>query len=685
MNTINSDGIPSDPFLWLEEVESPEALAWVRKHNERTLTELESDPRFAELHADATALANAHDRMTFGGLSGGYVYNFWQDETNVRGLWRRALWESWRKKAPDWQTLLDIDQLARDEDANWVFKSAARLDPENPSTRCLISLSNGGKDAVVVREFDLDTKSFVSNGFFLPESKTIVEWLQQDLLLVATNWGEGSLTRSGYPFIVKVLPRGKPHSEAVEIFRGDPADALISAPFRFDDGVGFRHFVARAPTFFSNEYFLLAAEAMGAPPQRLRLPTKCRLFGLHRENLVFQPQEDGPLPGESAILRSGAIYCAPLQDLAAAGPIRSETIAEPGARESINDVQVAQNGLYIASTRNVCGEVRHVVRADTGEWNHTSIALPSHGVVSAKASRRRPDVFYSYQNLITPPSLLDRSLSCLESEPSRFDASDLMVSQFETVSSDGERIPYFEVRKRDAVLDGELPTLLYGYGGFKIPMLPDYSPVVGKLWLERGGAFVLANIRGGGEFGPDWHAAGLKTKRQLIFDDFIAVATNLIERRLTNPKRLGIMGGSNGGLLMGVMLAQRPDLFGAAVIQVPLLDMLRFHLLLAGASWIDEYGSPESDLERVFLERISPYHTVDVARLIEIRPFFVTSTKDDRVHPAHARKLAARLEAACAPFYYFENIDGGHGAAANRNEGARRQALEFTYLARRLR
>jgi prolyl oligopeptidase len=672
-----------DPFLWLEEVEGERALAWVRKQNERTLAELEAEPLFAELHEAALTIANATDRPTFGGLAGGHVYNFWQDETNVRGLWRRATWESWRAKSPDWQTLLDIDELARRENANWVFQGAARLDPEDPGSPCLVSLSNGGKDAIVVREFDLSTQKFIEQGFTLPEGKSTFSWFDHDTLLISTNWGEGSLTRSGYPFVVKRLRRGEPLDRAIEIFRGAPHDESASRAFRIDDGTRFHHFIARAETFFSSAYWWIDGAPDSGSLKTLHLPRQCTMVGIAYGLLLFQPQENARAKDGMA-LDAGSLYAATLASLAGDGESRIELVVAPRAREMIQGASVGPNGVLVTSARNVRNEVRLFERNASGAWSSSPIPLPGTGVASASANPRRREIFYTYEDLLTPPSLLSENMEVLEADRARFNSEGLVVTQHEAISSDGERIPYFEARRADALNSGQTPTLLYGYGGFKVPMLPTYSAGVGKLWLERGGAFVIANIRGGGEFGPDWHAAGLKTRRQIIYDDFIAVAETLIARGVTSPKHLGIMGGSNGGLLMGAMLAQRPEIFNAVVVQVPLLDMLRFHLLLAGASWVDEYGSPEVPDERAFLQRISPYHTVDPDKIGHVAPFFVTSTKDDRVHPGHARKLAAKLEAAGAAFYYFENIDGGHGAAANRNEGARRQALEFTYLWRRL-
>ena len=351
-------------------------------------------------------------------------------------------------------------------------------------------------------------------------------------------------------------------------------------------------------------------------------------------------------------------------------------------------MSIAKGALLLGVSDTAVGKV---MRAEAGEagWTLETVALPGTGQASiAFASDEEETVFINYEDFLTPDSLLSYNaatgdVTTLKSLPPKFDATGLKVTQHFATSKDGTRIPYFLVSKADLPLDGTTPTLLYGYGGFQVSLNPSYSPVTGRLWLEKGGAYVLANIRGGGEFGPEWHQAGLKQKRQRIYDDFISVGEDLVARGVTSPKHLGIMGGSNGGLLMGVMLNQRPDLWNAVVVQVPLLDMMRYHLLLAGASWVDEYGSPDVAEERKFLETISPYQNFDATRDYPV-PFFVTSTKDDRVHPGHARKMAAKFEAAGLPFYYYENIDGGHSAAANQKERAKRSALEFTYLTRQL-
>ncbi|MFN4024413.1 MAG: prolyl oligopeptidase family serine peptidase [Hyphomonas sp.] len=674
--------------LWLEDVEGEAALAWVTAQNKRTLAELEADPRYAGLEASALEILNSAERIPEGAVRDGHVYNFWQDATNVRGLWRRTPLESYATEAPVWETLLDIDRLAADENANWVYKGSSCFRPEaGEARRCLISLSDGGKDAVVNREFDTVTKSFVEGGFETPEAKQTAVWAGPDTLLIATDWGEGTLTESGYPFIVKRWQRGSPLSEAEEIFRGRPTDVGVW-PWtqRLDDGRILQG-ASKAETFFTARYFWFPED--GSEAVEMPLPLRFNARGVYNGQFLLTLNEAWSPDGQETF-RAGDLVAFELEALLqsrAVPPI--SLVFRPGETQSIEAVGISRGAVLLALTDNVTGRLLSLDHAPGTGWSATPVALPGQGQVGiAFADSRETAVFLRYQDFLTPVSLLDfdtasGQTSPLKSLPPKFDTEGLIAEQFFAVSKDGTRVPYFLVRREDIPFDGTTPTLLYGYGGFQVSYGPSYSAVLGRNWLEQGGAYALANIRGGGEFGPAWHQAGLKQNRQRIYDDFIAVGEDLVARGVTAPRHLGIMGGSNGGLLMGVMLNQRPDLWNAVVVQVPLLDMLRYHLLLAGASWVDEYGSPEVPDERAFLETISPYHNFDATKPYPA-PFFVTSTKDDRVHPGHARKLAKRFEEAGLPFYYFENMDGGHAAAADQTARAKRSALEYTYLARQL-
>ncbi len=673
--------------LWLEEVEGDQALAWVRSQNERSLAVLQADSRYADFETAALEVLNSRERIPYGSVREGYVYNFWQDERNIRGIWRRTSEASYATASPVWETILDIDALAAAEGRNWVFKGANcfRGQPGTPH-RCLVSLSDGGKDAVVIREFDVDTRSFVSGGFETPEAKQGIAWAGLDTLLIATDWGEGTTTESGYPFIVKRWQRGTPLDSAVEVLRGTLEDVGVwPAVFELEDGRILEGAV-RAETFFTSKFFWFPTGE--AAPVQWPLPPKATPNGIYQGQLLFSIEQDwtpdGQMPFKAGDFLSFDVE-AFLKDRVLP-PV--SLVFRPSETQAVNGAAIAKGAALLSINDNVVGKLLRLERGPEG-WSTTPVTLPGTGQVGiAFASQHERAVFLNYEDFLTPDSLLTYdvqtgAVASLKSLPAKFNAEGLKVEQYFATSKDGTRVPYFVIHRADIPLDGSTPTLLYGYGGFQVSMSPGYSPVAGRLWLEQGGAYVLANIRGGGEFGPGWHQAGLKLGRQRIYDDFIAVAEDIIARKITSPRHLGIMGGSNGGLLMGVMLNQRPDLWNAVVVQVPLLDMLRYHLLLAGASWVDEYGSPDVPEERAFLRTISPYHNFDAARRYPV-PFFVTSTKDDRVHPGHARKMAKRFEEAGLPFFYFENTDGGHAAAADQTARAKRSALEFTYLARQL-
>lgn len=676
----------SDPYLWLEEVEGEQALSWVRGQNERTLADLRSDPNYVEFEAAALEVLTSKERIPYGRIRDGKVYNFWQDETNVRGLWRCTSLESYRSDEPDWETVLDFDELSRAEDKNWVFKGADCFHDKSANRYyCLISLSDGGKDAVIKREFDLETRSFVEGGFVTPEAKQGSDWAGPDVLLIGTDWGEGSLTDSGYPRIVKRWERGTPLSEATELLAGDPEDVAVW-PYTIEMAGGrILSCVEESDTFFTSTHWWIPDGE--TKPVQIPVPPKCGLSDVLGKWMFILIKEDWEVAGES--FQSGDLVSFDLEEFVEKRTVPTVRLAfRPSETQAVNAVRVAGKTALLSIDDQVTGQVLRL-EEEAEQWVTVPVELPGSGQAGiAFADEDETTAFLTYEGFLTPDSLfefdtLTYEVSPLKSLPPKFDATGLVVEQFFAESTDGTQIPYFAVHREDIPLDGKTPTLLYGYGGFQISLNPGYNGTTGRLWLEKGGAYILANIRGGGEFGPAWHQAGLKLNRQRVYDDFISVAEDVIEKGITSPPHLGIMGGSNGGLLMGVMLNQRPDLWNAVVVQVPLLDMLRYHLLLAGASWVDEYGSPEILEERAFLERISPYHNFNPERDYPV-PFFVTSTKDDRVHPGHARKMAKLFEAAGLPFFYYENIDGGHSAAANQAERARRTALEYTYLTRRL-
>ncbi|MBU2606774.1 MAG: prolyl oligopeptidase family serine peptidase [Alphaproteobacteria bacterium] len=677
-----------DPNLWLEAVEGEEALAWVRAQNARSLAGLQADPRYAGFEAAALDALNSKERIPYGAVRDGLVYNFWQDDVNVRGLWRRTSLESYATADPVWETIVDFDSLAADEGKNWVYKGANCLrQMGKPARHCLVSLSDGGKDAVVNREFDLATKRFVADGFVTTEAKQGVAWVDADTLLIASDWGEDTVTESGYPFIVKRWHRGTPLEAAEEVIRGTRTQVGVWPMVMELDDDRILQGAVKSETFFTHSYWWLPDGE--ADPVRWPIPLKSSPNGIYKGQFLLSLEEDWAPEGQTESFKSGDLVAFDVDAFLETRELpKVGLVFHPDATQAVNGVAIAKGAALLSINDNVVGRVMRLEPRADG-WTQTLVELPGTGQAGiAFADEHEEAVFLNYEDFLTPDSLLSYDIktgdvASLKSLPGKFDASGLKVEQFFATSKDGTKVPYFIVHRADMVLDGSTPTLLYGYGGFQVSMNPSYSPVTGRLWLEQGGAYVLANIRGGGEFGPAWHQAGLKLNRQRVYDDFIAVGEDLVSRKITIPAHLGIMGGSNGGLLMGVMLNQRPDLWNAVVVQVPLLDMLRYHFLLAGASWVDEYGTPDVPEERAFLETFSPYQNFDASRPYPV-PFFVTSTKDDRVHPGHARKMAKLFEDAGLPFLYYENVDGGHSAAANQTEKAKRTALEFTYLSERL-
>ncbi|ADM08969.1 prolyl oligopeptidase family protein [Parvularcula bermudensis HTCC2503] len=666
MRQAMADG--TDPNLWLEEVEGERALDWVRAENARSLEELQSHAAYAPMLAEAREILTSQDRIPEVSLRDGFAYNFWQDDTHVRGLWRRMPTAAYVTGGTEWETLLDIDALAEAEGENWVFEGALCVAPDY--RRCMVTLSRGGSDAAVKREYDIAEKAFVEDGFFLDEAKSGVAWAGEDTLLIATDFGDNSLTESGYPRIVKRWQRGTAFAEAETLFEGEAEDVGVW-PFSSWTGDAYQAGVVRAETFYDSVHYLITDKGLSALP----FPPKTDLAGITQGLAIASLNQDWTYEGVDYPL--GAVIGLDLAD----GGI--QTIYAPADRTAVQAVVPFKGGLYLTLLDNIRGRLLMAQPRSLG-WQTNTIDLPDNGVVSIGAvDEMTGDLLVSYENPSQPETLYYQKAggvpTAIKSQPVFYAAEGVVTRQFEAISRDGTVIPYFVTAKESVLEAGPAPTIQYGYGGFQVSILPTYSGTTGRLWLERGGVYVIANIRGGGEFGPAWHQAGLKTERQKIYDDFFAVSESLIEKGITTPAQLGILGGSNGGLLMGVSLTQRPDLYGAVGIGVPLLDMLRFDQLLAGASWVGEYGSPDIAEERAFLETISPYHNLDPEADYP-RPYFFTSTKDDRVHPGHARKMARLMQAYGHPFLYYENIEGGHGAAANLDQQAIRLALQFTYF-----
>jgi prolyl oligopeptidase len=675
-----------DPYLWLEDVSSPKALEWVEAHNAKSTAVLEADPRYQRFYAQALDIAQAKDRIPAGSFIGGEVYNFWQDSDHVRGIWRRSTLESYSTGKPEWETVLDLDALATLEKANWVWKGAQCARPLE--RRCLINLSDAGEDAVTIREFDLKTKSFVKGGFVLPKGKQRVDWENENTLLVSREWKKGDLGRTGYPFIAKRLSRGKPLASAVEVYRGSPKDGGYGVtPYVLRDAQGRTlSLVDRPIDTFHSQTYVLGAKG----PRRLGIPSKAQAIDLVDGRVIIQSQEAWSPAGSARQFPAGTLLSVDLAQLKAnPARLRPTLIYSPGPREALEGAAASKDMLLVSTLDNVRGRTLVFQPGPNGSWTRSSLDLPDNSTLSiSDASRTDNQAILAVTTFLTPPSLWIADAATgkareIYQQPAKFDASGLVAEQREAVSSDGTKIPYFLVHRRDIKLDGNNPTLLYAYGGFEVSQTPSYSATTGKLWLENGGVYALANIRGGGEFGPAWHEAGLSTKRQIIYDDFAAVAKDLIASKVTNPRRLGIRGGSNGGLLMGVEFTQHPELWNAVVIDVPLLDMIRISKIAAGASWEGEYGSIDDPAVRGFWEKTSPYQNLR-SGVPYPTPFIFTTTKDDRVGPQHARKFAARMEEMGLPFYYYENTEGGHAAGANLRQTARTNALEMVYLTRKL-
>jgi prolyl oligopeptidase len=673
---------PADPYLWLEDVHSERADAWVAAENAKTTGVLEQDARYAGLDADALAIAEAKDRIPSPSFLAGDIYNFWQDADHIRGIWRKTNLDDYGAAEPNWTTVIDLDQLSSAEKANWVWKGADCRRPDEQ--RCLVRLSDGGEDADTIREFDLGTKDFVKGGFELPTSKQETAWNGADEILVARDWGPDSMTKSGYPYIVKTLQRGQALDQAQEIFRGKPTDTGVGL-MKFEDGGGHRAVIIRRSTsFFEAEYYLVR----DGKPLKLALPLKSDISELVAGRLLVKLDDDWH--ANDTHFYEGSLVALDLEALAAAPDSPAPTLVyRPGPREALDQVSATKDRLIVTTYENVKGRAFIYTPAEKDGWTHRQLDLPDNLSIGISDTDSRSDrAFLTISGFLTPSTLLLADAASGETKPqkslqAKFDASKDVVEQRQATSKDGTKIPYFIVHPKDMALDGKNPTILYAYGGFQVSLTPAYSANIGKLWLERGGVYVLANIRGGGEFGPAWHEAGLKTHRQRIYDDFAAVAKDLIATKVTSPRRLGIEGGSNGGLLMGVEFTEHPELWHAVDIQVPLLDMLRFEQIAAGSSWVGEYGSVANPAERKFLASISPYNNLK-AGVKYPEPFVWTTTKDDRVGPQHARKFAAKLGALHSPYLFYEVTEGGHGAGANLKERAKTTALEYTYFARKL-
>jgi len=669
---------PADPYLWLEEVEGAKALDWVKARNAATVAELEQYPKFRTLHQRILQVLNSRERIAYPDLCGDYVYNFWQDEAHPRGLWRRTMFSDYFKASPQWETVLDVDALCVQEGEQWAFRGVNFLYPDYD--RCLIHLSRGGSDATEIREFDTLKKCFVQGGFFLPKAKSSASWIDRNTLLLNTDFGPGTLTTSGYPRIVKIWHRGTPLSGAQTIYEGRDTDmgvfcAVINKPERQ------YVMVSRAMSFYASQILILENGRL----IKLEIPEDAQLHDIFKNRLLIELKSDWDTGGKK--YRQGELISIDY-DQFLMGDRQFDVLFEPGERSSLVSVATTHNFILLTKLTNIRSELFRY-RLEDDRWIGEKVPAPDMGTIWVRATEDLSDhYFFEYSNYLNPTTLYyvaadGKTMEKVKSLPDFFDARKLMVDQFEAVSSDGTRIPYFLVHTRNMSFDDANPVLLYGYGGFEASMQPTYSAITGVAWLEQGGVYVVANIRGGGEFGPKWHLAALKEKRQNAYDDFISVAEDLIHRKVTSPRHLGIMGGSNGGLLVGVAFTQRPDLFNAVVCSNPLLDMKRYNKLLAGASWMGEYGDPDVTEEWEYISKYSPYQNLKADKKYP-KVLFTTTTRDDRVHPGHARKMAARMMDQGQPCYFFENTEGGHGSGVTNEQRALPITLEYVYLLKML-
>jgi prolyl oligopeptidase len=671
-----------DPFIWLEQAHGARAMLWVEAENAKTSAALENSPQFYSAFNDARVIAEAKDRIPQPSVIGGRVFNFWQDADHEHGIWREASRTDFQSGNPTWRTVLDLDALSKSEKANWFWKGATCQEPQEQ--RCMVSLSDGGEDAVTLREIDLKTGSFVAGGFSLPSGKQDVAWADPDTLLVAREWKSAEVTRSGYAFVVKRLKRGQSLDAAVEVFRGTPDDVGVT-PFALTDGSGHSAvMIQRALSIFEYQFYLL--DRQGA--RQLSMPMKAEFLSLIDGRLIVSLHEEWKQ--NNATLTQGSLVSLDLKAVAADPQhLRPALVYTPSPREAFLEAGATRGHLVVHTLDNVNGRAYSYKPEPNNRWSRQQLALPNNASVNLiDTDLHSEQAFVQVTGFLTPPKLMladlgEGTLTMVKTLPAKFDASHDVVEQFVATSQDGTKIPYFIVHPNGMKMDGSTPTILNAYGGFLDARTPTYSAELGKLWLERGGAFVLANIRGGGEFGPAWHEAGLKTHRQRIYDDFAAVGEDLIAKGFTSSAHLGIMGGSNGGLLMGVEFIQHPQLWRAVDIQVPLLDMLRYEQIAAGSSWVAEYGSVSVPEERQFLAAISPYSNLKPG--VQYPEALIWSTtKDDRVGPQHARKFAAKLASMGVPYYYYEVTEGGHGAGATPVEQAKMRAREYTYFSRKL-
>lgn len=676
---INGPNQRDDSFLWLEEIDGPRQLRWVRRMNSATMKALAGGPDYHKIYRQCLEVLDSKEKIAHPLIKGQYVYNFWKDKAHPRGLWRRAARAGYLRGKPKWETLIDVDQLSKQEGVRWDFHGATGLYPDHD--RFLVHLSPGGGDATVIREYDPARRTFLDQGFTMEKSKGSAVYLDRDTLLVFRDFGPGTLTASGYPRQLRLWRRGEDIGKAPIVLEAPETDVRVAA-YALETARRSYHFIIQGHTFYQSTFFAYERGRLA----RLAIPQDAMITDMVSGQAIIRLKSDWRAGGKH--FRQGSLVSADYAKLLE-DRLDLKLIVRPDSRSSVQTSVATNNRLVVSMLSDVKGRL-HSFRLQNGRWHGSSLRTPECGSVTIGSADTLSDKIFLYlEDFLTPSTLhyadaARGTMRRVKSMPAFFDGSKYRAWQHWAVSGDGTRVPYFVIGPKNMRLDGRNPTLLYAYGGFQVSQAPYYLGTAGRGWLERGGVYVLANIRGGGEFGPRWHQAGLKEKRQNVFDDFYAVARDLTARRITSPRHLGIKGGSNGGLLVGVAMTQRPDLFRAVVCSVPLLDMKRYSKLLAGASWMAEYGDPDKPKEWAYIRKYSPYHNlrkgVDYPEVL-----FYTSTRDDRVHPGHARKMAAKMKAMGYKVNYYENIEGGHAGSSTNAQMAQRMALEFAFLLGRLR
>ena len=667
-----------DKYIWLEEIDSEKSLEFVDSLNKATVEKLSAEKDYQVIYDKSLEIYNSNERIAYPTIHGNYVYNFWKDKDHIRGIWRRSPLDSYTSGQPVWETLLDMDELSKKDDIKWVYKGSSGLYPDY--NRFLVQLSNGGGDAVIIKEFDVIKKQFMEDGFYIDESKGVADYVDENTLLVATDFGEGTLTTSGYPRQVKLWKRGTSLKDAQLIYEGESTDVGTWSLVLRDDSKTYT-IVFQRPSIFSGRLFVW----MNNKIIKLDIPDDAMPSSILNNQVILQLKSDWTV--NSSTYKSGTLLSLNITELLM-GNKDIQIIIEPDEFSSIAEVSSTKNKLLVNLLTNVTSQL-YIYSFTNGKWSNQKVNTPDFGTISISATDDLSDQYFlNFQNFITPSTLYwadasNNTLKAFKSLPAFFDAGKYEVRQYKAKSKDGTLVPYFMVSAKDMKNDGANPTLVYAYGGFEISQSPFYASTFGISWLDKGGVFVLANIRGGGEFGPKWHQDGMKEKRQNVFDDLYAVSEDLITKNITSPKHLGVMGGSNGGLLVGVAFTQRPDLYNAVVCQVPLLDMQRYNKLLAGASWIGEYGNPDVPEEWEYLKKYSPYQNLKEG-MDYPEVYFYTSTRDDRVHPGHARKMAAKMNDMGYKTYFYENTEGGHAGTSTNEQRAKSNALAFSYLLMKL-